>query len=215
MRSLASIAPIILAAGDSARMGYPKALLPLDDEVFLTRILRILREVGLPNPTIVLGKAAPVIQSRILGWSADIRINADPGRGQLSSLQLALSALRPEYDAGLIWPVDHPAVSEGLVRGLLQRYISSESVIACPVFEGKRGHPAIFHRDLFREFLEAPLEEGPKKIVLRYQQHTVLLPTCEPAAVQDVDTPSEYQALTGESLAAALRKRGMRAEFQS
>lgn len=210
---MACIAPIVLAAGDSTRMGYPKPLLPLGDDTFLTRILDVIRKVGLPNPTIILGRAAPVIQAQILDWPADIRVNPDPDRGQLSSIQLALSRLRPEFDAGLIWPVDQPAVSEGLVRNLIELFISSESLIACPMYGEKRGHPAIFHRALFREFMGAPLEEGPKRIVLRYQQATVLLPTSESAVVRDIDTLSEYQALTGESLEAALAKRNIRVDL--
>ncbi len=163
MRPLASILPIILAAGDSTRMGYPKALLPLGEELFITRILRVLRNAGLPRPVIILGRAAPVIQPRIQDWPADIRINSDPDRGQLSSIQLALANIGPEYAAGMIWPVDQPAVSEDLVRRLAELFLSSESRIVFPKCGGKRGHPAIFHRDLFQEFMDAPLEEGPKK----------------------------------------------------
>lgn len=214
MRSLASIAPVILAAGNSARMGYPKPLLPLGTETFLTRILRIIREAGLPDPCIVLGKASAMIQERIRGWPADIRINPDPDRGQLSSIQLALSTLRPEYEAALIWPVDHPAVSGELVRALTQLYMSSRSLIVCPLHEGRRGHPAIFHRDLFREFMDEPLQEGPKRILTRHLGETSVWPTGEAAVVRDIDTPLDYEELTGESLELALQKRGLEADLQ-
>jgi molybdenum cofactor cytidylyltransferase len=209
MRSATSIAPIILAAGDSTRMGYPKALLPLGSDSFLTRILGILGNVGLPKPVIVLGKAASIVQSQIRSWPADIWINPDPGRGQLSSIQLALSRLSLEFIAALIWPVDQPAVSEDLVRRLTQLFVISESRIAFPMHDGKRGHPAIFHRTLFQEFMDAPLEEGPKKILLRHQNATAILPTEESAVVEDIDTPADYQALTGESLDSALARAGV------
>jgi molybdenum cofactor cytidylyltransferase len=206
MPSVSSIAPIILAAGDSTRMGYPKALLPLGDEIFITRILGVIRKAGLWRPIIILGNAAPIIQPRIQDWPADIRINPDPGRGQLSSIQLALSHVAPEFDAGLIWPVDQPAVSEHLVCRLTQLFITSGSRIAFPKCGGRRGHPAIFHRSLFEEFMDAPLEEGPKKILLHHEHETAILPTEESAAVQDIDTPADYQTLTGESLEAALAR---------
>ncbi len=215
MQTVTSIAPIILAAGDSTRMGYPKALLPLGSDMFLTRILGILRNVGLPKPVIILGRAASIIQPQIKGWPADIRINPDPSRGQLSSIQVALSHLSPESIAGLIWPVDQPAVSEDLVRRLTQLFIDSKSKIACPIYGGKRGHPAIFHRDLFPEFMDAPLEEGPKKILMRHQNATVLLPTQEPGTVKDIDTPAEYQELTGESPDSALSRLNVPGASQS
>jgi molybdenum cofactor cytidylyltransferase len=204
MRSTASILPIVLAAGDSTRMGYPKALLPLGGELFITRILRVMRNAELPRPVIILGNAAPIIQPRIQAWAADIRINPDPNRGQLSSIQLALENVSPEYDAGMIWPVDQPAISEDLVRRLAQLFLSSGSWIVFPKCGGKRGHPAIFHRELFQEFMDAPLSEGPKKILLRHQQEASELPTEETAAVQDIDTPSDYLALTGKTLETAL-----------
>lgn len=204
MRRIESILPIILAAGDSVRMGYPKALLPLGDERFVTRVLRIIRDVGLPRPLIVLGRGASMIQSHIRNWPADIKVNPDPDRGQLSSIQLALENVGPDYEAGLIWPVDQPAVSEDLVRRLTQKFLMSQSRIACPTFDGKRGHPAIFHRDIFEAFMEAPLAEGPKKILLKHQQEILELSTEESATVEDIDTPSDYLALTGNTLEEAL-----------
>jgi molybdenum cofactor cytidylyltransferase len=206
MSSVSSIAPIILAAGDSTRMGYPKALLPLGNDIFITRILGNLRNTGLSRPVIVLGTAAPLIQARIPNWPADIRINPDPGRGQLSSIQIALSSIGQAFDACLIWPVDQPAVSENLVRSLTQHFVASGSLIAFPRCGNRKGHPAIFHRSLFQEFMDAPLEEGPKKILLRHEKETAILPTEESAAVQDIDTPEEYEALTGESLKSALAR---------
>jgi molybdenum cofactor cytidylyltransferase len=205
MRSMTTIAPIILAAGDSLRMGFPKALLPLGQNTFLTRILGILKDAGLPKPTIVLGRAASTIQPTIRDWPADIHINPDPSRGQLSSIQLALSRLDQEFAAAMIWPVDQPAISVDLVRRLVQLYVTSESWITCPAFGNRRGHPAIFNRALFREFMDAPWEQGPKGIILRHQDSLATLDTEEPASVEDIDTPEQYRKLTGAALNIALK----------
>ena len=206
MLSITSIAPIILAAGDSSRMGYPKALLPLGEYTFLTHILKTVQQIGLSNPVVILGKAAELIQPRIQNWPALVRINPDPDRGQLSSIQLGLSSLDSGVQAGMIWPVDQPAVSEDLVRKLVQLFLQSEPMIAFPKCGDKRGHPAIFHRALFQEFMATPLEEGPKNILLRHQQQTAELPTVETAAVQDIDTPADYETLTGKSVQSALER---------
>jgi molybdenum cofactor cytidylyltransferase len=208
VRSVTSIAPVILAAGDSTRMGYPKALLPFGNGIFLTHILRILRDVEMVRPRIILGKAAKQIETFIQEWPVDILINKDPDRGQLSSIQLGMSSLDPEIDAVMIWPVDQPAVSVELVRSLVQLFVDSEALMAFPQFGKKRGHPAIFHRTLFQEFMDALLEEGPKAILLKYQHASAVLKTEELASVLDIDTPAEYQTLTGESLDSALKKPG-------
>jgi molybdenum cofactor cytidylyltransferase len=209
-RSLRSIAPIVLAAGDSSRMGYPKALLPLGPDLFLTRILATISKVGLPKPIVVLGRAASMIRDKTQGWDADFLINPEPGRGQLSSIQIALSHLSPNMDAGLLWPVDMPAVSGDLVRSLVGLFLDSGASIAFPIYGERRGHPAIFHRSLFQEFMEAPLEEGPKKILVRHQQSTSTLPVAEPGIFKDIDTPADYRALTGEELESALARRKSR-----
>jgi molybdenum cofactor cytidylyltransferase len=109
----------------------------------------------------------------------------------------------------MIWPVDQPAVSEDLVRRLAELFLSSESRIVFPKCGGKRGHPAIFHRALFPEFMDAPLKEGPKSILLRHRQETTELPTEESATVQDIDSPSDYLALIGQTLEAALARNGL------
>jgi molybdenum cofactor cytidylyltransferase len=207
MPSLNSIAPVILAAGDSTRMGYPKALLPLGDDFFLIRILKTARDAGLPRANIVLGKSAAIIKPHLQDWDANVFINPDPSRGQLSSIQIALSNLNPKIVAALIWPVDMPAVPQDVVRRLAELFINSGALIVLPLYGDKRGHPAIFHRSLFREFMDAPLTEGPKSILTRHQQETSVLAVQDSSAVKDIDTPSDYQGLTGKALDSALSRR--------
>ena len=206
MRSLDSITPIILAAGDSIRMGYPKALLPFGNKTFLAHILETIRKAGLVAPVIILGRSASVIAPTVEDPSAAIRINPDPDRGQLSSIQIGLSSLPPAAQAAMIWPVDQPAVSEDMVSRLTRVFIQSECVMAFPKYRERRGHPAILHRSVIQEFLDAPLEEGPKKIILNHLQAVTELPTDEPAVAQDIDTPSEYESLTGENIQTALAR---------
>jgi molybdenum cofactor cytidylyltransferase len=206
MLTFTSITPIILAAGDSSRMGYPKALLPLGGHTFLMHILKTVQEIGLSNPVVILGKAADLIQPGILDWPALVRTNPDPDKGQLSSIQLGLSNLPSSAQAAMIWPVDQPAVSEDLIRNLARLFIQSEPMIAYPKYGDKRGHPAIFHRALFREFIAIPPGESPKSILLRHQQDTAELPTIEQATVQDIDTPEDYEAIMGESVRSALER---------
>ena len=208
-RSVESIAPVILAAGNSKRMGYPKALLPLENEIFLTRILRILREAGLPHPQIILGRDAEIIMTamaRIGGYPADIRVNPDPGRGQLSSIQTGIFGLPEKFEAIMLWPVDQPAVSVELTRRLTESFITKDCRIAVPFRDGKRGHPAIFHRTVFHEFMDAPMEKGAKGIISRYESETCFVHTDESAAFTDIDTPADYQILTGRDLNFAIQK---------
>ena len=214
-RSTESIAPVILAAGDSKRMGYPKALLPLEDEIFLTRILRVLKEAGCARPRLILGRDADIVRERICDFQTDILVNPDPDRGQLSSIQMGISGLSEKFEAAMLWPVDQPAVSAELTRRLVGLFVAGKCRIAVPFRDGKRGHPAIFHRTMFHEFMNAPMEKGAKGIISRYESETCFLPTDESAAFKDIDTPSDYEELTGQSLESTIGKppRGGSFEF--
>jgi len=197
---LNSITPVILAAGDSKRMGYPKALLPLGTDFFLTHILKMVETAGLGKPTVVLGRSASMIQSSIDLSCTNVLINPEPDRGQLSSMQLAFASLPPESVAAMIWPVDQPMVSGELVEKLARMLFASGSLIAIPVCGKKRGHPVIFRKGLFPEFLAAALSEGPKKVVLKHLSDMVQVPTDELGTVFDIDTPSDYEAIIGRKL---------------
>ncbi len=207
MPQLSSIAPVILAAGDSTRMGFPKALLPLGGDIFLVRILKTIRAAGMPRAHVVLGKAAETVRPHLADWDVDVLINPEPSRGQLSSIQIALESLGPEMGSAMIWPVDMPDVAPEVVRGLAELFIDSGSWIVLPLFGDRRGHPAIIHRRLFHEFMEASLEEGPKSIFARHRGETSTLAVQDSAAIQDIDTPSDYRVLTGETLDSALCRR--------
>jgi molybdenum cofactor cytidylyltransferase len=187
-------------------MGYPKALLPLGNETFISHILAILERGGLGEPRIVLGRDADLIAPGLVGRRLRLLVNQDPGRGQFSSMKLALSDLAPDDAGCMFWPVDQPGVEETIVRGLIRLFHGSRSLIVLPACTGKRGHPAIFRCDLFEELIRAPLEGGPKGIVVKYAMETAILPCEDRATIDDVDTPEDYFRLTGESLDQALHR---------
>jgi len=203
------VVPVVLAAGDSTRIGHPKALLPLGAETFLTHILGKLRALALPDPIVVLGAHAEVIRKELALRDARAVINPNPEGGQLSSLKLALDCMGGA-EACLIWPVDQPLVSAGLVRDLMELFLTSGALLAMPAWGTRKGHPAIFHQALFEELRRAPSAEGAKSVVVRYAEKTALLPTEEIGAFEDIDTPEDYYRLMGAELESALRRGGMR-----
>lgn len=200
------IAPIVLAAGDSTRIGFPKALLPIGGDIFLTRILKTLESLGLPDATVVLGSRAELIQPQISERRVRIVINPNPAEGQLSSIKLALSGLDPSFAGCMLWPVDQPGISENMVGALVKQFTDCGAPLVLPCCGEKRGHPAIFSRTLFKEILETPLHEGLKKLVLRHSHEMSLLPTNELATIKDIDTPEDYFKFMGETLEAALAR---------
>ena len=198
---------MVLAAGESKRMGFPKALLPLGTETFLSRVLATLGSLGYREPCVILGAYAERIQPLLRNSRVRVLINQDFRSGQLSSIKLAVKDQDEDCAACMIWPVDQPAISSSVVKGLVQLFLDSDAAIVLPQCQGRRGHPAIFSKELFPELLEAPLQEGGRGVVLRHQDRIALLPTEDTATIADIDTPDDYYKLTGETVEEALRRR--------
>jgi len=179
-------------------MGSPKALLPLGSGTFLTVILKKLGQLELGVPIVTLGRHADSIAPVIPEECGRILINPDPDRGQLSSMKLALGHVSSACTGCLFWPVDHPLVSVDLVRALVDLFLDTRAPIVLPRVGSRRGHPAIFDRSVFKELLDLPMEGGPKRLVQKYQKEIAHLPTEESGAVEDIDTPEDYQRLVIE-----------------
>ncbi len=200
------VGAVILAAGDSSRMGYPKALLPIGDEIFLARIARTLRSAGLSDITVVVGRHSEEIRQRANHAGLRFILNARPELGQISSMQLAFEHMDPCFAAVMIWPVDQPAVSVTVIRGLIDAYSRTNAAVVMPTCGGRSGHPVVFRRDFCQKLLTLPPTSNPKGLIRRHMDSAVLFPTEETAILSDVDTPDDYYRLTGETLEEACRR---------
>ena len=189
------IAAVVLSAGESSRMGRPKALLPIQGQTFLERIVAALTEAGLRQIFVVLGHNAESMAGEIAHLPVNLLVNPDYCKGQLSSLQVAVRQLLADEDCRgmLVHLVDHPYIDADLVNLLLQRFQTSGKLIVLPRFHGKRGHPVIFARSLFEELLRAPLDEGAKAVVNAHRAETLEVDTADEGITVDIDTPELYR----------------------
>jgi len=189
------IVAVVLSAGESSRMGQPKALLPIDGETFIERIVAALKQTKVGKIIVILGHNARELQSKISHLPVEILINTDYKLGQLSSLQLAVRNLQPDLDCDgmLVHLVDHPYLAPALVEEMIRRFYETRKRIIVPKFHGKRGHPVIFSNALFDEILSAPMEEGAKAVVNAHRAETLEIETEEEGIAVDIDTPELYQ----------------------
>lgn len=189
------IAGVILSAGESSRMGQPKALLPIGGQTFIEKIVGALREAGLQNIIVVLGHDAEAMRQKIAHLPVTILVNPDYRKGQLSSLRVAIRHLLANDSCSglLVHLVDHPYIDAPLVNLLIQRFEDSGKLIAVPRFHGKRGHPVIFARSLFDELLKAPEDQGAKAVVNAHRDETLEIETEDAGITLDIDTPELYR----------------------
>ncbi|HEY6998273.1 MAG TPA: nucleotidyltransferase family protein [Candidatus Binatia bacterium] len=189
------IVAVVLSAGESSRMGRPKALLPIDGQTFIERIVAALKQTRVGKIIVILGHNASELQPKISHLPVEILINTDYKLGQLSSLQLAVRHLHLDHDCDgmLVHLVDHPYLTPALVQEMIRRFYETKKRIIVPKFHGKRGHPVIFSRELFAELLSAPADQGAKAVVNAHRAHTLEIETEEAGIALDIDTPELYE----------------------
>ena len=195
------IVAVILSAGESSRMGRSKALLPIDGETFIERIVGALARSRVGKIIVVLGHDADELRRQIEFLPVTILINQDYRLGQISSLQVAVRYLDKDEncDGMLVHLVDHPYIDGALVDLMIERFHASKKLIVVPRYHGKRGHPVIFSRALFAELLNAPLDQGAKAVVNAHRDETLEIETDDPGIAVDIDTPELYrQHVKGE-----------------
>jgi CTP:molybdopterin cytidylyltransferase MocA len=186
-----SVAGLILAAGESRRMGSPKALLQYGGETFLDRLAGLF--VARCSPVIVvLGAGADEIRERA-ARPATFVVNPDYALGQLSSLQCGLRAVPPQAEGVLFTLVDHPAVAGETLDALLR---PPAPLLRVPRYEGGRGHPVWLRRDLIPEFLALPGTAAARDVVRSHAPETEFLDLNDPGIVADIDDPEAYRRLT-------------------
>jgi molybdenum cofactor cytidylyltransferase len=193
------LAAVILTGGESRRMGSPKALLPYQGRPFLEHLLEVSQHPKIGVRRVVLGAHAETISQSVKLDPAEVVVNAEWEKGQLSSIQAAVRKLPAGTDGMLLFLVDHPLVSEGLVGQLIEKFYTSRMLIVVPTYLGRRGHPVIFSSALYEELLAAPPDVGARAVVWAHANEIVELPTDEEGVVLNLNDPEALKNLTGES----------------
>jgi molybdenum cofactor cytidylyltransferase len=182
---------IILAAGESRRMGFPKPLLQIGEQTFIGHIAETMLAV-VPRIVIVLGAHRGRVHAAI---PRDARIaiveNPNYSRGQLSSLKVGLSVLHPNAAGALVHLADHPLVQLETFQAVVDSYNRTGTPIVIARHDGRRGHPVIFDRATFAELESAPEEEGARHVVNADASRVIYVDLPDPGINLDLDTPSD------------------------
>jgi len=195
------LAAIILAAGDSTRMGRPKALLPdPDGRPFVARLVRTFAAAGLHDIVIVTGSLHAAIAEAVAAdgppVAPNLVNNPQPALGQVSSLWMGLDAAsRLGVDGMLMTLVDIPLVRASTIQKVIDEWTRSRAPIVRPAVGDRHGHPVLFDRSLFDALRHAPITEGARAVVHANADRIVNVQVDDEGCLLDVDTPADYNAL--------------------
>lgn len=186
-------AGLILAAGESRRMGSPKALLEFEGETFLDRLIGLFSRHCSPVVA-VLGAHQESIRAG-LRRAGQVLLVENPafGLGQLSSMQCGLRAVPADADGVLFTLVDHPAVSAATLAMLMA--CPTDAPLHVPRYQGRRGHPIWFAPSLIPEFLALPVTAAARDVVTRHAGEIAYIDVDDPGVVMDIDDPHGYRSL--------------------
>jgi molybdenum cofactor cytidylyltransferase len=202
------ITAIVLAAGESKRMGRPKMLLPWGDSTVLGRVLAVLRAAEVDDILVVTGGAREQVEAIAREHDAPTIFNADYARGEmLSSIQAGLRFLasplslkgrgaggegQDEAEAALLVLGDQPQLEERSVRAVVGAYRTSKADLVIPSYQMRRGHPWLAARPLWSEILQMQSPQTPRDFLNRHAAQIEYVIVESRSVIEDLDTPEDY-----------------------
>ena len=183
---------IILAAGESKRMGQPKMLLPWGKSTVLQTVIATLQASGINDVLVVTGASRSQVEA-LVGRSAQTIFNENYAAGEmLNSLQVGLAAKMREASAALICLGDQPQIQERSVRRVCNAFNLSRSNIVAPSYQMQRGHPWLVARPLWDELLAMKSPQTPRDFLKKHAKKIEYVIFETPTVTEDLDTPEDY-----------------------
>jgi len=186
------ITALILAAGQSKRMGQPKMILPWGETTVLGQVIATFKAAGVEDIIVITGGDREQVERLV---SASSRTVFNPGYAEgemLSSLQMGLGNLKPGAEAILVGLGDQPQVRERSVQLVLEEYTKSRASLVVPSFEMRRGHPWLVTRQHWDEILQMRFPESPRDFLNRHAKNICYVEVEDPGILKDLDTPEDY-----------------------
>jgi molybdenum cofactor cytidylyltransferase len=186
------ITAIVLAAGESKRMGEPKMLMPWGKSTVLQTVIATLQTAGLSDILVVTGGARRQIES-LVGKSVQTLFNENyADKEMLVSIQAGLRAKMREASAALICLGDQPQLQEKSAREIITAWHQNRARIIVPSFEKRRGHPWLIAREYWDEILNLPADQTMRDFFNQHKRDIFYVNMDTPSILQDLDTPEDY-----------------------
>lgn len=191
------IGAVVLAAGESKRMGAPKLLLPYRGATIIEAVLDAVTASGADATLVVLGANRTAIRERIRRFPVSVAVNTRFREGMLSSIQTGISALPRRCRAALVVLGDQPALPPSALDALIDAWNEGRKGIVVPVFGGRRGHPLLLDLKYRREIDGLTPDTGLRGLLAAHPEDILEVDVPDGAVLADIDTPDDYRKAVG------------------
>lgn len=187
------IGAIILAAGESRRMGKPKLLLRLGGRTIIEAVIRSLLRSKADEVLVVLGADAEKIEKKIKSLPVKITVNPDYKKGMLSSIRWGFRSLPENMRGVLVCLGDQPSIPPEVVDTVIEAFEKTGKGIVVPVYKKDRGHPVLIDVKYRREVDQLSPRVGLRGLVYSHSDDVWEVEVNTPAILRDVDNPADYE----------------------
>jgi molybdenum cofactor cytidylyltransferase len=183
---------IILAAGESRRMGSPKMLLAFQGRTIIENVISNVAESKVDKIMVVLGAVREPLVRVIEKSGIKYCYNDNYKEGMLSSVQCGFKNLPVTYKAVLVFQGDQPLITPASINSLIKAYLNSDKGIVLPVYKNRRGHPILIDKRYCDEIKVLNPLDGLRSLAYRYPGDVLEVATGDPGILRDFDTYEEY-----------------------
>lgn len=190
------IGAIILAAGESKRMGKPKLLLPFGYKTIVETVVNNVIQSKADEALVVLGADPEEIKEKIKDFPVTITVNPHYKEGMLSSVQWGFNAIPENIRGVLVCLGDQPSIPPSIMDKVIEAFRSSKKGIVVPAFNKNRGHPVLIDVKYRKEIEDLSPDVGLRDIVYNHPEDTLEVEVDNPAILRDIDNPNDYKKET-------------------
>jgi molybdenum cofactor cytidylyltransferase len=198
---MANVEALVMAAGLSSRMGTNKLLVKINGKTVIEQTAAVAMASSVSGVTMVVGKAVDDIKTALSAYPVNFIDNPDYASGMSSSVKAGIRSVlnRKNVEAVLMMLGDMPLVSTATLNQLITEFENSRNPIIAPRYQGRRGNPVLFSREVFSYMLTIEGDKGAREVLDSLKHQVKFLDVDDPGIVIDLDTKEDLRSIGAES----------------
>ena len=187
---------VVLAAGESRRMGRQKLLLPFGETTVVGAVVTAAQASRAGRTLVVLGADREAIRRGLEPAGVDFAVNENYPLGMLTSIQAGFRALPDDAKAAVVLLGDQPFLAPRVIDLVIDAHEAGSKGIVVPAVQGRRGHPVLIDLKYRDEVLAIDPADGLRRLMLAHPDDSLEIDVADPGILRDLDTPEDYRDLT-------------------